>query len=176
MRKKVKRYFNVIRNLDDVGNMREEAMEASEYYHQVVTDAAKDFNMAGNLEVLLTGTPGLLYYYQGVRTDAQQLRRWMETYVASTRAILFKWFHSDPEAKKEYGELKITEIGKYVEADDEVVTLEDTVRILAEAEHALEDLIVALENRSIMLSNIVKIRAANVHEAFINPHEETENA
>lgn len=166
---KVQRFFDTVR--DDL----EKLPDAVEYYHKAVTDGGKHVPIVGRLEDLLAETPGLIYFYQGIRTDAQQLRRWMETVVGYEVGSKYKWFNHEEESKRDYGELKHTEILKYIDADDEISDLKGCVRMLAECEHLLEDLISSLENRSIMLSKIVDVRKAGVQEVWVDPYQETKN-
>ena len=158
-----RRFFDAVR--DDVAVLVDDAIP---YYHEVVEDGQKHITLKGNLDTLMVETPGLAYFYRGVRTDAQQIRRWLENYLNSEKAKKTKWFNSDPEAKQQYGTLKITEIGKYVDADDDIEALADLIRVVAEAEHRLEDLMEGFEERRITLSRILELRKENLKEVWID--------
>ena len=165
-----RRFYNAVR--DDVSVIT----DAIEYYGDVVEDGAKHLTLKGNLESMVAETPGLAYFYRGVRTDAQQIRRWLETDMTAKKADKFKYFHHDPEAKKKWGVLKPTEITKYVEADEEVQDLADLIREMAEVEHRLEDLMEGFEERRLALSRIVDIRRDNLKEVWIDVSAGDDNA
>lgn len=158
-----RRFFSAVR--DDV----EVIVDALKYYEEVVEDGGKHIlNLKGNLEALQVETPGLAYFYRGVRTDAQQIRRWLEVQLENKKAEKGKYFHSDKEAIKQYGTLKPTEITKYVDSDDEVMDLKDLVRLAAEAEHRLEDLMEGFEERRLTLSRVIDIRKEGLKEVWID--------
>lgn len=157
-----RRYFDAVREDAEV------LVEALKYYNDVVEDGRKHITTRGNLEVMTAETPGLAYFYRGVRTDAQQIRRWLEKRLEATKGEKFVWFHSDPEAIKKHGTLKITEITKYVDADEDIVSLNDFVRGTAEAEHRLEDMMEGFEERRLALARITEIRKEGLKEVWIS--------
>lgn len=159
----MRRFFDAVR--EDL----EVISEALDYYDKVIQDGAQYIDYKGKLEKLVVETPGLAYFYGGVRTDAQQIRRWLEKFTEAEKAKKFKWFHSDPEAKKKFGDLKVTEISKYVDADEDIEALVDLTRVMAEAEHRLDDLIEAFEWRRLSLSRVIDIRKDNLHEVWVDP-------
>lgn len=165
-----RRFFNAVR--DDV----EVCIEAVAYYDEVVEDGARHISAHGNLETLVAETPGLAYFYRGVRTDAQQIRRWMDQYIDSEKATKYKWFHSDPESIKLHGKFKTgTEITKYVEADETIQYLQDLSRVMAECEHRLEDLMEGFEERRLMLTRIIDIRRDGLKEVWIDQEAGDDN-
>lgn len=157
-----RRFFDAVR--EDV----EVIVEALDYYKQVVEDGSKHITVRGNLEALTVETPGLAYFYRGVRTDAQQIRRWLEVQLENKKAEKGKYFHSDKEAIKQFGTLKPTEITKYVDSEEEVEDLKDLVRLTAEAEHRLEDLMEGFEERRLTLARVIDIRKENLKEVWID--------
>jgi hypothetical protein len=122
----------------------------------------------------MVSTPGLVLFYKTIRTDAQQVRRWMETALVYQKAEKYKWFQSN-EGIREYGELKTTEITKYVEAEEDIGDLSDSIRVMADCEHQLQDIVEALDSRGIMLSKIVDTRNNGNEEVWVDPYRETTN-
>lgn len=98
----------------------------------------------------------------------------METALVYQKAEKYKWFQS-PEGIREYGELKTTEIAKYIEADDVIGDLSDSIRVMADCEHQLQDVVEALDSRGIMLSKIVDTRNNGNEEVWVDPYRETSN-
>jgi len=147
---------------------------AEAYYRDMVEEGRADVPIQGNLEELLAATPGLVLFYKTIRTDAQQARRWMETALTYQKAEKYKWFQS-PDGIREYGELKTTEITKYVEADEIIGDLSDSIRVMADCEHQLQDVVEALDSRGIMLSKIVDTRNNGNEEVWVDPYRETSN-
>ena len=68
---------------------------AEAYYREMVEEGRADVPIQGNLEELLASTPGLVLFYKTIRTDAQQVRRWMETALTYQKAEKYKWFQSN---------------------------------------------------------------------------------
>jgi len=165
--------WKVIRWLDTVRNDLDKLDDAILYYRKAVEDGSKHVPILGSLEDLLAETPGLMDFYQGIRTDAQQLRRWLESFTKHQESIKYKWFHYDEQARREYGELKHTEILKYIDADENIATYHELVRLLADCEHHLEDLISSIQNRSYMLSKIADVRKSGMEEVWVDPYKET---
>ncbi len=166
-----RRFFNAVR--EDPAVIK----DALEYYDDAVEDGSKHIELRGNLETLMVETPGLAYFYRGIRTDAQQLRRWMEKILDNDKADKYKWFHSDPDSIKQFGKFKTaTEINKYVDADEKIQDLVIVVRELAEAEHRLEDLMEGFEERRITLSRLIEIRKEGLKEVWIDQGAGDDNA
>ncbi len=159
-----RRFFNDVRADPEV------VKEALTYYDDAVEDGMKHIlHLRGNLDDLLLETPGLAYYYRGIRTDAQQLRRWAEKVLENKKASLYKWFHGDPDAIKKYGKFKTaTEINKFVDAEEDVQYLVILVRDLAEDDHRLEDLMEGFEERRLTLSRLIEIRKEGLKEVWID--------
>ncbi len=171
--KRPKRYLSVLRNANDK-TFDGKFDEAVEYYRGMVEEGRDDVPVRGNLEELLAATPGLSFFYKTIRTDAQQTRRWLETLLTFQKATKYKWFQSE-EGLREYGELKTTEIVKYIEADDYIGDLSDSIRVMADCEHQLQDLVEAFDSRGIMLSKIVDARNNGNEEVWVDPYRETTN-
>ena len=150
--------------------------EALAYYEEAIKSAEPHMTLRGNLETLAVETPGLAYFYRGIRTDAQQIRRWLEKQLEMAKAEKFKWFHSDPDAIKKHGQLKVTEISKYVDADEDIENLVDLVRVMAEVEHRLEDLMEGFEERRLTLARIIDIRKEGLKEVWIDAGAGDDNA
>ena len=166
-----RRFFKAVR--DDV----EVIPEALDYYEQAVEDGGKHIrNMRGNLETLMVETPGLAYLYRGIRTDAQQIRRWLEKALEGQKASKYKYFHSDPDSIKLHGKFKTgTEITRYVEADDDIQAMEDIIRAIAEAEHRLDDLMEGFEERRLMLSRVLDIHKEGLKPVWVDPEAGDDN-
>ena len=79
------------------------------------------------------------------------------------------------EAKKQYGTLKTTEASKFAKAEDDVLRLQNEVRMLANAEHHLDNVALGFQDRGIMLSHIRAVREAGHEEVFIDSRIETDN-
>jgi hypothetical protein len=148
---------------------------AYEYYKVAIADAERHIVAIGHLQTLAAETPGLDFFYKGILTDVQQIRRWLEERLEIEGAQKYKWFMTSPEAKKEYGEVKTTEASKYVKADPDLADLSDDIRLLANAEHGLQNVAEGFQSRGIMVSKITDIRQHGLEEVFINPHNETIN-
>lgn len=148
--------------------------DAWPYWREVVEDAHQHLAFKGNLQTLLQEHPGLAYFYRSILTDAQQTRRWMEMKAEQAEVEKYKWLMTSEEAKKEYGTLKTTEAAKFAKADEEVLNLNQSVRVLADIEHHLDNVALGFQDRGIMLSHIRAVREAGHEEVWVDSNLETD--
>ena len=156
------RWYETVRN--DMSRMQ----EAFEYFQKVAKDAEPHLAMIGNLQTLVAETPGLTYFYRAIHTDAQQIRRFLEERLEIDSAVKYKWY-TGTEARVTHGDLKVTDINKFVKADPAIAELSMLIKYAAYYDHLLEDICESMANRSIMLSHITTIRKENLQEVFIDP-------
>jgi len=163
------RWFDAVR--DDIDKFE----KAVAYFHEAVADGTPYLTANGKLETLLAELPGLAGFYRPILVDAQQIRRWLETTLDQEKAVKYKWFMFNPEAKKEYGALKTTEATNFVKAEEDLHVIADMVREMANCEHLLEVIAQGLEQKGIVLSKIVDLRVAGMEEVWIDSTRETTN-
>jgi hypothetical protein len=150
-------------------------MGAAEYYLSAKLDADNHIIPVGKLQNLLAETTGLAYFYNGIHTDALQVRKWLEILQEGTKSEKYVWFTTHPDAKIEYGKMTPTEVNNHIKADDSVQLLADMIRVIADRQHILENVRESFVNRSIMLSKIVDMRVAGLEEVWVNGLRETRN-
>ena len=167
--------FKSVRWFDTVRNDTDKFEKAVAYFHEAVEDGTPYLAAVGNLQTMLAELPGLAGFYRPILVDAQQLRRWLETSLEQEKAKKYKWFMSDPEAKKEYGALKTTEATNFMKAEEDLHVIADMVREIANCEHQLEVIAEGLNQKGMTLSKIVDLRVAGLEEVWINSAEETKN-
>ena len=165
----IKRWFDNVREHPEI------LPEAIGYFSEVIEDGSKHVTCMGHLQTLVAETPGLTLFYKCVLTDAQQIRRWLDEKANQKEATTYKWLMTSPEAKAEYGELKTTEAGKFAKADEKLLELMNNVRRIAYVEHGLDDIVVGLQSRAIMLNRLVDIRTEGLQDVWIDPTKETRN-
>jgi len=149
--------------------------DAINHYLKVIREGAKHVTAIGHLESLVAETPGLMYFYKCYLTDAQQLRRWLEAQYETEEGAKYVYFQTSAEAKAKYGDLKVTDVKNFVKADEGLMQLMDTIRLVANIEHGFDDIVLGFQNRSIMLSHLVTIRKEGLQEVWIDPTRETVN-
>ena len=167
--------FKSVRWFDAVRDNIDKFEKAVAYFHEAVVDGTPYLTANGKLETLLAELPGLAGFYRPILVDAQQIRRWLETSLEQEKAKKYKWFMSDPEAKKEYGALKTTEATNFMKAEEDLHVIADMVREIANCEHQLEVIAEGLNQKGMALSKIVDLRVAGLEEVWINSAEETKN-
>jgi hypothetical protein len=168
--------FRVLRWYETICRDRSRLGEAIQYFHSAIANARPHITAVGHLEQLLAETPGLKHYYEGILVDAQQIRRWLEEVQEVEIARKTKWFMYSPEAARIYGnDLKITEIGKLVKAEDDIAGLAMEIRHIANVENQLLSVIEGFTIRNINLNRIVDVRKANLQEVWVDPRKETRN-
>ena len=172
----IKFWFHAVRDslesfkMDDVDSMTEMVIKATEYYAVAVEDANPHLTGFGELTTMVAGTPGLLALYNSVYVDAQQVRLWLEMVHKQREADMYVYFKSDPQAKADYGEMKnVTDINNFVKADVVLNTIGDVIRIVANSQHQLENVVERLTNRSMSLSKLVDMKVAGIDELYIDP-------
>lgn len=172
----VKFWFHAIRDslesfeMVDVDTMAETVISATEYYASAVEDAQPHLTGFGELTTMVAGTPGLLALYNSVYVDAQQVRLWLEMVHKQRESDRYIYFKSDPQAKADYGEMKtVTDINNFVKADVVLNTIGDVIRMVANSQHQLENVVERLTNRSMSLSKLVDLKVAGIDELWIDP-------
>jgi hypothetical protein len=172
----IKFWFNAVRDslesfeMEDVDTMTETVVKATEYYASVVEDAQPHLTGFGELTTMVAQTPGLLGLYNSVYVDAQQVRLWLEMVHEQRDSDRYVYFKSDPQAKADYGEMKnVADIKNFVKADVVLNTIGDVIRIVANSQHQLENVVERLTNRSMSLSKLVDMKVAGIDELWIDP-------
>ena len=150
-------------------------MGAAQYYADAKLDADKHVAPVGTLHHTLEKTSGLAYFYNGIHTDALQVRKWLETLLEGTKAERYVWFTTNNDAKVEYGKMTPTEVNNHIKADETVQLLSDMIRVIADRQHMLEDVREGFVSRSITLSKIVDLRVAGLEEVWVDGLHETRN-
>lgn len=167
--------FRLKRWYEEVRADRSKVAEAAKYYNAAVEDAEKHIIAIGHLETLVAETPGLAHFYKTIRTDAQQIRRWLEERLEIETQQKYKWLMTSPEAKAEFGELKTTEAGKFAKADEGLASMFDDMRLMAYYEHLLDDVVSGFDNRGYMLNHLVTIYKEKLEAVWVDPTKETKN-
>jgi hypothetical protein len=179
---KAMRWFDTVRDsCDDLDNSADctklvnAVAEAADYYLSVNADAEKHILVAGKLETMLTEITGLAFFYGGIHTDSQQVRKYLELLLENYEAKKYVWFQTDPSAKSEYGKLTATDLRNFVDADDIVCMLKDCVRLIANRQHVLENIQTQLTAKGFNLKTITDLRINNMEEVWIDGTKETKN-
>lgn len=165
----IKRYYDIV--IRD----RSKAEEALNYYRIVIENAYQHVTAVGNLSLLAQETPGLQALYGGVHIDSSQIRKYLEEVLNTEKARKIKWFMGSPDAKRQYGEMKITEAKNWTEAEDSICDLNLLVRRFANAENQLGNIMQGFTTRGIMIAKLVSIREAGLEEVWVDPTRETVN-
>lgn len=178
---RAKRYFDTVReacddlsDADERGKLVDAVLAAAEYYLEVHTDAS--VMIVGKLEQLLTENTGWAFFYNGIHTDALQVRKYLEMLLEGYEAKKYVWFQTDADAKAEYGsKLTATDLRNYIKADDVVQLLNDCIRLIADRQHMLEDIRTGFEGRGFDLKKIADMRIAKLEEVWVDGTRETDN-
>lgn len=167
--------FRIQRWYETICRDRSRLPEAITYFQSALEDGRPHITAVGHLEQLLAETPGLEHFYKGILVDAQQIRRWLEELHEIESARKFKWFMYSPEAKRIYGDIKVTEAPRLVKAEDDIAALALSIRSIANVENHLLSLIEGFAIRNINLGRIESVRRANLQEVWVDPRRETQN-
>ncbi len=177
---KIVRYFDRVRTTMDRlirSSQPDYAIieESLNFYRIAIENAHQHTTAVGNLHLLAQETPGLQTFYGGVHVDASQIRKYLEEMIGVMRARKVKWLMNDPEARKQNGELKITEAKQWAEADENIADCSMLIRRYANAENQLGNIMAGFTTRSVMVSKITTIREAGLEEVWVDPTRETNN-
>lgn len=155
---------------DDLDKLGEAVVDATDYYQDAVKDAQQHLHVNGELTSLMAETPGLVAFYGAIRTDALQVRKWLEMVFDQRFAERYKWIKTDEEAIEDYGsKLGSTDASNYAKADAIYNLLYDMVRLAANAQHQLEVVMEALDKRGMALSKISDLRNNGIEEVWLDP-------
>lgn len=168
-------FYDQIRDsLDDIeneDNMKEFSdliLAASEYWDSAVEDAEQHFEIEGKeLNTLIMETPGLAFFYRTLFTDAQQTRIWLDTVHEAHSAERYKWYITDTDAKAEYGKVSTTDAKQFTTAEESVRLLADLIRVVADRQHQLENVVESFVSRGIALSQLKDLRVAGIEETWV---------
>ena len=180
---KAMRWFDTVREAcDDLcdpeerGKLVDAVVGASEYYLKAKEDSDRHLLVVGRLEQLVTENTGLAFFYNGIHTDALQVRKYLEMLLEGYEAKKYVWFQTDPDAKAEYGsKLSATDLRNYIKADDVVQILNDCIRLIADRQHVLEDVRDGFTTRGFSLKTIADMRIAKLEEVWVDGTRETNN-
>lgn len=180
---KAMRWYDTVRdscdNLEaekDRNALIDAVVAASEYYVKATEDSEKHLLITGRLEQLITENTGLAFFYNGIHTDALQIRKYLEMMLEGYEAKRYMWFQMDPDAKAEFGgKLTATDLRNYIKADDIVLVLNDCIRLIANRQHMMENVRDGFTSRGFNLKTIADMRIAKLEEVWVDGTRETEN-
>lgn len=180
---KAMRWYDTVRdscdNLEvekDRNALIDAVVAASEYYIKATVDSETHLLITGRLEQLITENTGLAFFYNGIHTDALQIRKYLEMVLEGYEAKKYMWFQTDPDAKVEFGgKLTATDLRNYIKADDIVLVLNDCIRLIANRQHMMENVRDGFTSRGFNLKTIADMRIAKLEEVWVDGTRETEN-
>lgn len=160
---------------DEVTNDLNKFSFALDYYRAKAKEGSRHTILYGTLGELNLQTPGLVQHYDTIQQDCSSIRKWLEETLKTVEAQKYKYYMTDREIIKEFGELKSTEISKFVRADNDVIDLYNMVRMIAATEHNLDALTEGLRQRSIILGRLVAIYKEGMEERWIDSTQDFES-
>jgi hypothetical protein len=130
----------------------------------------------GNLEQLVTENTGLAFFYNGIHTDALQVRKYLEMVLEGYEAKKFVWFQTSDDGRAQLGaKPTATDLRNHIKADDIVLILNDCIRLIADRQHMMEDVRDGFTTRGFSLKTIADMRIAKLEEVWVDGTRETEN-
>lgn len=180
---KAMRWFDTVRDacddLDDTderGALIDAVIAASEYYSKAKEDAAAKMVMQNTLENLLVENTGFAFFYNGIHTDALQVRKYLEFMLDHYESKKYVWFQTSADGRAMLGtKPTATDLRNHIKADDIVVTLNDCIRLIADRQHEMEVVRDGFNVRGYNLKTITDIRVAKLEEVWIDGTRETKN-
>ena len=180
---KVMRWYDTIRDACDDLEIEEDrnalidaVVAASEYYVEATADSNQHLLIVGKLEQLITENTGLAFFYNGIHTDALQVRKYLEMILEGYEAKKYMWFQTHPDAKAEFGgKLTATDLRNYIKAEDIVLVLNDCIRLITNRQHMMENVRDGFITRGFNLKTIADMRIAKLEEVWVDGTRETEN-
>jgi hypothetical protein len=164
--------FNVIRWYERVRDDLSEMPAAYDYYKEVIQTGAKHVSPVGELERLHQEQPGLVHFYGGFQRDAIAVAKYLESLYEVQYAKKFKWF-SSYEAKQEHGDLKVTDIRNFVQADDTLWDLKQLHLMAKHAEDMLTNLCESMTVRGYYITNLKEIHKHKLEHVQIDAAKDT---
>lgn len=159
--------LQVIEWFDRVRNDIQLMDDAIEYYKGVIHDGQLHLPVVGNLGRLQAEIPGLLHFYDQRHNDAEAIRTYIEYEYETMRSERFIEVVSF-DGKKQYGEMKVTEVKHFVDADEAVRILKVLLLRITHATKQLKTLYNELKGLSFKLNNLQSLREHDLHEVVID--------
>lgn len=177
------RWFDTVRNscddlddTDDRDSLIDAVVGASDYYLKVKEDADKHLLMVGTLEGLLTANTAYTYFYNGIHTDALQVRKYLEFMLDAYEAKKYVWFQTSADGRAQLGSKPTaTDLRNHIKADDIVGVLNDCIRLIADRQHEMEVIRDGFNVRGYNMKTIADLRIAKLEEVWIDGTRETKN-
>lgn len=143
--------YNAIRNLD--GSEREEFVkEAIEILEEDYANAMQDTRMEGNLEKLHRDMPGIIAWRF---SQLQEIEAILE-HLNIQKTMLLKKHHKN--IMDTYNRsMSSTDIWKYAEAEEEVISMSDLINSFALVRNKWQGVIKALKTKEYQLGNINRL-------------------
>ena len=140
-------------------------------------DAAAKMVMQNTLENLLVENTGFAFFYNGIHTDALQVRKYLEFMLDHYESKKYVWFQTSADGRAMLGtKPTATDLRNHIKADDIVVTLNDCIRLIADRQHEMEVVRDGFNVRGYNLKTITDIRVAKLEEVWIDGTRETNNS
>ena len=141
------------------------------YYEEVVSQSRHFISPLGQLGQLHQEQPGLVYLFQLVQSDANQLEKYYELLEKRILGQKWKGLRSE-QSQRIHGKLTADDMKNYVAADDELFAIQGVRAHIGYWDRALQAVCSGISARGWTINRIQEARAAGLNETFINPVEE----
>ena len=180
---RAQRWFDAVRDsCDDLEDSKERdtliqtVLAAAEYYEAAYEDAKQHLMLVGRLETLLTEITGVAFFYNGIHTDALQVRQWLDMIGDQYEAKKYVWFQTTDDGKAMLGvKPTATDLRNHIKADEVVCLLQDCSRLIADRLHMMEDVLNGLVSKGFNLQHILNTRIHKLEEVWVDSTKETNN-
>lgn len=153
-----KRWFAAVRN--DPSKLD----EACDWYLSRLQEAHDDLAIEGNLAHLNQTHPGIQNYYDAMHTDLDMLEEMMDRELRQTKGRRMKQWSDNPPTNSK---TTATELKLMLEADDEVIEASMRLENVRYVYKQFGSLMKAYADRGFALSNITRLRIANMEEVEV---------
>lgn len=151
-----KRWFHIIKREPD------RLDEALEWCIQEVEEGFRlTAGISGNLESTLKNNAGLVSYYDGIHTDLDMILAYYERLMRQVKASKLREWSDNPPT---HSRLSVQELKLLIDNTEEVILLSDIVEEIKYVYKQYGSLLKSLDARGYDLTNITKLRVANLQE------------
>lgn len=153
-----KRWYHVVKS--DVTKLP----DALEWYMDELDKGFKDIEITGNIEALNQVHPGLVVFFDAMHTDLDMMLEHFERQLRMMRGARIRKWADDPPTNAKVG---VNDTKIMVDSEKDISDFADLVEEIKYVYKQYGSLLKSLDSRGFSLSNIVRLRIANMEEVEV---------
>lgn len=149
---------------DKVKSDYSNVVDMIDYYEDEIVEAKRELKVKGRLEKNSSDLPGILEHRFNQLQDIEAVLEHLNIQYRKTRSHKFKKYFENMNIGRS---LSSRDCEKYVEGDDDVVTMAELVNEVAYIRNKYLGIMKGLEAKGFSINNCVKLRSVGIEDAEI---------